>query len=142
MLNDISMLYYPFLSGRKKRSQVGLITVFIKINVLQRSLCGKYFGGFLLWDLLNGLQEATWYFIEVLFLLLTSLTALFSFHELFIYYLLQPFTGDMRVVNPVYKFVSGNCIGSAISTCIHVSGFCLLDRCLNGLITMFLSDMY
>ncbi|HFI0272643.1 TPA: hypothetical protein ACGO2R_000626 [Streptococcus suis] len=40
-------------------------------------------------------------------LLLTSLTALFSFHDLFIYYMLQPFTKDMEVTNPVYKFLSG-----------------------------------
>ena len=58
------------------------------------------------------------------FLLLTSLTALFSFHELFIYYLLQPFTGDMRVVNPVYKFVSGVLYWiSYINLRLHVSGF-------------------
>ena len=42
-----------------------------------------------------------------LFLLLISLTALFSFHDLFIYYILQPFTKDMEVINPVYKFLSG-----------------------------------
>ncbi|HHW4958020.1 TPA: hypothetical protein ACU0L5_002172, partial [Streptococcus suis] len=40
-------------------------------------------------------------------LLLLSLTALFSFHDLFIYYILQPFTNDMDVVNPLYKFLSG-----------------------------------
>lgn len=40
-------------------------------------------------------------------LLLISLTALFSFHDLFIYYILQPFTKDMEVINPVYKFLSG-----------------------------------
>ena len=42
-----------------------------------------------------------------LFLFLISLTALFSFHDLFIYYILQPFTKDMEVINPVYKFLSG-----------------------------------
>ncbi|WP_312249514.1 hypothetical protein [Streptococcus parasuis] len=41
-----------------------------------------------------------------LFLLLISLTALFSFHDLFIYYILQPFTKDMDVSNPLYKFLS------------------------------------
>ena len=46
-------------------------------------------------------------FKSALFLLLISLTALFSFHDLFIYYILQPFTKDMEVVNPVYKFLSG-----------------------------------
>ena len=46
-------------------------------------------------------------FKSTLFLLLISLTALFSFHDLFIYYILQPFTKDMEVINPVYKFLSG-----------------------------------
>ena len=46
-------------------------------------------------------------FKSALFLLLISLTALFSFHDLFIYYILQPFTKDMEVINPVYKFLSG-----------------------------------
>ena len=46
-------------------------------------------------------------FESALFLLLISLTALFSFHDLFIYYILQPFTKDMEVINPVYKFLSG-----------------------------------
>ena len=45
-------------------------------------------------------------FKSALFLLLISLTALFSFHDLFIYYILQPFTKDMEVINPVYKFLS------------------------------------
>ena len=43
----------------------------------------------------------------LLALLLFSLTALLSFHDLFIYYVLQPFTKDMEVVNPVYKLLSG-----------------------------------
>ena len=46
-------------------------------------------------------------FKSTLVLLLISLTALFSFHDLFIYYILQPFTKDMEVINPVYKFLSG-----------------------------------
>jgi hypothetical protein len=46
-------------------------------------------------------------FKSALFLLLISLTALFSFHDLFIYYILKPFTKDMEVINPVYKFLSG-----------------------------------
>ena len=30
----------------------------------------------------------------------------FFFHDLFIYYILQPFTKDMDVSNPLYKFLS------------------------------------
>lgn len=119
---DISMLYYPFYR-EKETILSGFNYRFIKSMFYNGVFAGSIFGGFLLWDLLNGLQ-ATWYFIGVLFLLLTSLTALFSFHELFIYYLLQPFTGDMRVVNPVYKFVSGVLYWiSYINLRLHVSGF-------------------
>lgn len=119
---DISMLYYPFYR-EKETILSGFNYRFIKSMFYNGVFAGSIFVGFLLWDLLNGLQ-ASWYFIGVLFLLLTSLTALFSFHELFIYYLLQPFTGDMRVVNPVYKFVSGVLYWiSYINLRLHVSGF-------------------
>ena len=46
-------------------------------------------------------------FNSALFLPPISLPALLSFHDLFIYYSLQPFTKDMEVINPVYKFLSG-----------------------------------
>ena len=36
-----------------------------------------------------------------------SFGALLSFHELFLYYLLQPFTEDLQVKNPIYRTVSG-----------------------------------
>ena len=46
-------------------------------------------------------------FFLILTFLLISLACLFSFHELFVYYLLQPFTSDLEVINPIYKGVSG-----------------------------------
>ena len=102
---DISMLYYPFYREKETIFR-GLNYRLIKSMIYNGAFASSIFGGFLLMNLLNGFQTS-WYFFNVLFLLLTSLTALFSFHELFIYYLLQPFTEDMKVVNPVYKFVSG-----------------------------------
>jgi hypothetical protein len=102
---DISLLYYPFYR-EKETILSGFNYRFIKSMFYNGVFAGSIFGGFFILNFLNG-GRTSWYFIGVLFLLLTSLTALFSFHELFIYYLLQPFTGDMKVVNPVYKFVSG-----------------------------------
>lgn len=46
-------------------------------------------------------------FYLVLALELLGLVLFFSFHELFMYYLLQPFTADMNVISPLYKFVYG-----------------------------------
>lgn len=119
---DISMLYYPFYRD-KETILNGFNYRFIKSIFYNGVFAGSIFFGFLLLDLLSEGRHS-WHFIAILFLLLTSLTALFSFHELFIYYLLQPFTGDMRVVNPVYKFVSGALywIGY-INLRLHVYGF-------------------
>ena len=46
-------------------------------------------------------------FLLLLLFVMTSLSILFSFHELFVYYILQPFTSDFQVKNPVYKIVDG-----------------------------------
>jgi hypothetical protein len=48
----------------------------------------------------------SWQFFGTLLLLLLALGLLFSFHELFIYYLLQPFTVDMSVKSPLYKVIT------------------------------------
>ncbi|WP_024378508.1 hypothetical protein [Streptococcus suis] len=99
---DISMLHYPFYREAKtiiagfnyrflqtfKLNLIFAFSLFLAIMVLGR------FAFSLETILLTAL-------------LLISLTALFSFHDLFIYYILQPFTKDMEVVNPVYKFLSG-----------------------------------
>lgn len=119
---DISMLYYPFYR-EKETILSGFNYRFSKSLFYNGVFAGSIFVGFLLFDLLNGLQTS-WYFIGVFCLLLISLTALFSFHELFIYYLLQPFTGDMKVVNPIYKFVSGLLYGiSYINIRLQITGF-------------------
>ncbi|WP_321387504.1 hypothetical protein [uncultured Enterococcus sp.] len=102
---DVSMLYYPFyreastiISGFNYRFKqtlfyngllsVGIFSVYLLLSVLNNF--------FLSWD-----------FFAVLLLLLLALSALFSFHELFVYYLIQPFSGDMEVVSPLYKIISG-----------------------------------
>ena len=48
----------------------------------------------------------------------------FSFHDLFIYYLLQPFTDDMAVVSPLYRFLSFGMYWVAwLFTQIHFYGY-------------------
>lgn len=63
---------------------------------------------FLLFVLLQVLNNfyLSWQFFGTLLLLLLALGILFSFHELFIYYLLQPFTVDMSVKSPLYKVIT------------------------------------
>ena len=58
----------------------------------------------LLFNFLNH-SLLSWEFIVIVLFVMISLAILFSFHELFVYYILQPFTSDMEVKNPVYKFV-------------------------------------
>ncbi len=99
---DISMLHYPFYSEPKT------IIAGFNYRFAQTAKWNACFSGSLLLSLLI-LTRASLPLSSYLLtaLLLTSLTALFSFHDLFIYYILQPFTKDMEVVNPVYRFLSG-----------------------------------
>lgn len=119
---DIAMLHYPFyrekntilkgFNDRFKRSLAynGILTfviffIFILIGFLNPSLLDRSF-------------------YMVLSLLLISLTVFFSFHELFIYYLLQPFNSDMEAINPVYRFVSASLYWIAyISLQLELTGF-------------------
>lgn len=102
---DVSMLYYPFyreaktiISGFNYRfKQTFYYNGIVSLEILFTFLLLHIFNHFLL----------SWQFFGVLLLLLIALSFLFSFHELFVYYLIQPFTGDMEVVSPLYKIVSG-----------------------------------
>ncbi|WP_105145623.1 hypothetical protein [Streptococcus suis] len=99
---DISMLHYPFYREAKT------IIAGFHYRFLQTVKLNATFSGSLLLALIiftRAQLPIETYLLTALLLL--SLTALFSFHDLFIYYILQPFTKDMEVVNPVYKFLSG-----------------------------------
>ncbi|HEM6310284.1 TPA: hypothetical protein U2C79_001898 [Streptococcus suis] len=99
---DISMLHYPFYREAKT------IIAGFHYRFLQTVKLNTAFSGSLLLALIiftRAQLPIETYLLTTLLLL--SLTALFSFHDLFIYYILQPFTKDMEVVNPVYKFLSG-----------------------------------
>lgn len=98
---DIAMLHYPFY-----RQGRNIISGF-NYRWMQ-SL--KYNSCFALGVFIILLSWGNFHYslmtTALLALLLTSLTLLLSFHDLFIYYLLQPFTKDMEVTNPVYKLLS------------------------------------
>ncbi|HEM5092315.1 TPA: hypothetical protein U1241_002112 [Streptococcus suis] len=99
---DISMLHYPFYR-EAKTIIAGFNYRFLQICKLNLIFASSLF----LTIMALGRFAFSLETILLTALLLISLTALFSFHDLFIYYILQPFTKDMEVVNPVYKFLSG-----------------------------------
>ncbi|HFU4203573.1 TPA: hypothetical protein ACGO8F_001167 [Streptococcus suis] len=99
---DISMLHYPFYREAKT------IIAGFHYRFLQTVKLNAAFSGSLLLALIiftRAQLPIETYLLTALLLL--SLTALFSFHDLFIYYILQPFTKDMEVSNPLYKILSG-----------------------------------
>ncbi|HEM4925225.1 hypothetical protein HO939_02180 [Streptococcus suis] len=95
---DISMLHYPFYREAKT------IIAGFNYRFLQTCKLNLIFATSLF---LAIMVLGRFAFSLLTALLLISLTALFSFHDLFIYYILQPFTNDMDVVKPLYKFLSG-----------------------------------
>ncbi|MDH6364970.1 hypothetical protein M2139_001971 [Enterococcus sp. PF1-24] len=108
---DVSMLYYPFY--REPRTILkGFGYRLRQIFYYNSIIIVGIFGLFLLLHVANGFYLSLSFF-AVLLLLLVSLTFLFSFHELFIYYLLQPFTDDLEVQNPAYKVIAGIFYGFA-----------------------------
>lgn len=119
---DSSMLYYPFY-----RESATILTGF---TYRLRKIFGYnsliVVGIFLLFIWLQVLNNffLSWQFFATLLLLLLALAFLFSFHELFIYYLLQPFTGDMTVRSPLYKVLTWVFYYFAyINTQLRFSGF-------------------
>ncbi|HEL2058524.1 TPA: hypothetical protein TY768_001721 [Streptococcus suis] len=99
---DISMLHYPFYREAKT------IIAGFNYRFLQTFKLNLIFA-FSLFLAIMALGRFAFSLETIILtaLLLISLTALFSFHDLFIYYILQPFTKDMDVSNPLYKFLSG-----------------------------------
>lgn len=102
---DRAMLYYPFYREPKTIIS-GFNYRFFKSFLYNSTLCGGIFLLALLFSAMNHFSLSGLYLGTLAFLLI-GLNFLFSFHALFVYYLLQPFTGDMEVVNPLYKVVSG-----------------------------------
>ena len=99
---DIAMLHYPFYR-QGKNILMGFNYRWLQSFKYNISFALGIFFLLSSWGRLSFSPLNT----ALLALLLFSLTALLSFHDLFIYYVLQPFTKDMEVVNPVYKLLSG-----------------------------------
>lgn len=102
---DVSVLSYPFY--RQKQVIISsffyrLKRIFIYNGAVNAIL---FFWIVVLSIVVVGTKAIS--FLWVILLIMLSLTLLFSFHELFIYYILQPFTTNFQVVNPVYKWVNG-----------------------------------
>ncbi len=98
---DISMLHYPFYREAK--------TIIAGFNYRFWQICKLnliFACSLFLTIMVLGRFAFSMETIILTAMLLISLTALFSFHDLFIYYILQPFTKDMDVSNPLYKFLS------------------------------------
>ena len=119
---DASMLAYPFYREAHEIRQ-GFTYRFFKLFYYNGMLAVTFFVWLLIFNSVNGwVLNATFLFIYGIVLL--SLVLFFSFHELFVYYILQPFTSQLEVVNPVYKFVDGLFYGiSYISLQIKTAGF-------------------
>ncbi|WP_297079694.1 hypothetical protein, partial [uncultured Enterococcus sp.] len=101
---DASMLYYPFYRESHTILE-GFNYRFRQIMKYNSIIIAGIFLLFLLLQVLNDFY-LSWSFFGVLLLLLSALGLLFSFHELFVYYLLQPFTADMTVQSPTYRVVT------------------------------------
>ncbi|GFH41777.1 hypothetical protein Hs30E_03280 [Lactococcus hodotermopsidis] len=101
---DSALLYYPFY--RKSQTILsGFNERFKKTFMLNGIIILCIFADTLILCLIFGNHiSPNFYLILILFLI--ALNFLFSFHELFVYYLLQPYTSDLNVVNPVYRFIS------------------------------------
>lgn len=102
---DISLLRYGFYRNPRtilENFKIRLVMLG-KLNLMiSGALClfvilGTYFSG-IHWPLVD----------ELLFLLCIILLGLFfSVHHLFLYYVFQPYTTDLEMKNPFFKFISG-----------------------------------
>ena len=102
---DVAMLNYPFYREPKAIIQ-GFMYRFKMTAAYNAVIAVAVFLIYAVFGIANGRLLGLAFF-GVLLLLLVALTLLFSFHELFVYYMLQPFTSDLTVKNPFYKLVSG-----------------------------------
>jgi hypothetical protein len=101
---DIAMLHYP-VYRESKNILSGFNQRFKKAFELNSIIVLCIFANVLLMCIFWGTDISLKCYI-VLFFFLIAVNLLFSFHELFIYYLLQPFTSDMNVVSPLYKMIT------------------------------------
>ena len=102
---DSSMLSYPFYREPKAIIK-GFFYRFLKIFYYNGLISLTVYFWVHVFNQVNNRALGIEFLLLLLFVM-TSLSILFSFHELFVYYILQPFTSDFQVKNPVYKIVDG-----------------------------------
>lgn len=119
---DASMLYYPFYR-ESKTILSGFNFRFGRLLAYNGILGLAMFLGLILFDVFNPttLKPFTY---GILLLFLFAVVLLVSFHELFVYYLMQPFTGSFKMVNPAYHYVS---------SAVYLIAFISLQLRLSGL---------
>ena len=99
---DVSLLHYGFY--KTKSAVLSTFTIrakhLIMANIMPAILLAVEL--FLL-DIISGGDGIT--FIPV-GIMLISLSIFFAIHNLFLYYIFQPYTSDLNVRNPFYKFLN------------------------------------
>lgn len=100
---DQAMLYYPFY--REPKAIIKGFFYRFKISLIYNMLIVLTM--FVSFTVIQYLSNPTTQISSYLIMLATSLSLglLFSFHYLFVYYILQPFTVDGSVKNPIFKMI-------------------------------------
>lgn len=100
---DSAMLYYPFYR-QPKTILAGFFYRFWQIAQYNAVTGGLIFLFIFALQFVSSVPDAVNFYL-VLLLEVCGMVLFFSFHDLFIYYLIQPFTDDMSVVSPLYRFL-------------------------------------
>jgi len=95
---DISLLHYGFYTN--SQAVLATFTVRVKYLIITNLLPALTLGGgLLLLDLLTGGSGLTLLPVTIMILVLS---VFFSVHNLFLYYIFQPYTTDLSVKNPLF----------------------------------------
>ncbi|QVI35124.1 ABC transporter ATP-binding protein [Lacticaseibacillus chiayiensis] len=119
---DSAMLYYPFYR-QPKTILAGFFYRFWRIVQYNAISGGLVFALIFALQIVGPIPDAVNFYL-VLLLEVCGMVLFFSFHDLFIYYLIQPFTDDMSVVSPLYRFLYWGMYWVAwVFTQVHFSGY-------------------
>lgn len=117
-----AMLYYPFYR-QPKTILAGFFYRFWRIVQYNAISGGLVFALIFALQIVGPIPDAVNFYL-VLLLEVCGMVLFFSFHDLFIYYLIQPFTDDMSVVSPLYRFLYWGMYWVAwVFTQVHFSGY-------------------
>lgn len=102
---DFAMLRYPFY--RESRSIVASFRFRFLKTLGYNAILGSALFGVILLASIGYFRDFYGTFLLTKAVVITILALLFSFHDLFLYYLIQPFSEDMQVKSPLYQFIRG-----------------------------------